>query len=165
MLTLVNLISFFTPLYFAYGAYTLMGIALLYRAIYFNIKSNDLLLLTQYGEDERAKWYGLYKFLDSETLINEKEVHDLVIWEKYLIYATAFGISEKVIKAIKLHAPEINIDNSPILSRNSYIHSRNFHATSRSFGHSIHTVSHGGHGGHFGYGGGGRGGGGGGGGH
>ena len=99
------------------------------------------------------------------SLINEKEVHELPLWEKYLIYATAFGISEKVIKAIKIHAKEFNIDSSPILNHHCYIHSANFHRTARSFGRSIHTSSRGGGFGGHGYGGGGRGGGGGGGGH
>ena len=103
--------------------------------------------------------------MNSDTLMNEKEVYELPLWEKYLIYATAFGISEKVVKAIKIHAVELNIDSSPILNRNCYIHSSNFHRTSRSFGRSIHTSSRGGGFGGHGYGGGGRGGGGGGGGH
>ncbi len=161
-----NLISFFTPLYFAFGAYTVMGIAFIYRAIYLKMKSSELLLLTQYGTDERAKWYGLYRFLNSDTLINEKTVNDITLWEKYLIYATAFGVSDKVIKAIKLNAPYLNIEQSPILNNNCYIHSKHFHTTSKSFGTSLHTSYRAHHGGgHFGYGGGGRGGGGGGGGH
>ena len=107
----------------------------------------------------------MYNFLNSDTLINEKEVQDIALWEKYLIYATAFGISEKVINAIKINAVRLDIDNSPILNDCFYIHSINHHRTSRAFGRSIHTSSRGGgFGGHH-YGGGGRGGGGGGGGH
>jgi len=161
----VNIISYFTPLALAFGAYTILGIIYLWRYVYLSVKASDLILFTQYGANEQAKWYGLYNFLNSDTLINEKEVHELPLWEKYLIYATAFGISEKVIKAIKIHAVELNIDNSPILNRNCYIHSKNFHSTSRAFGRSIHFASSGGGFGGHGYGGGGRGGGGGGGGH
>ena len=161
----VNIISYFTPMALGFGAYTILGIALLWKYIYLKTKASNSLLFTQYGANEQAKWYGLYNFLNSDTLINEREVHDLVLWEKYLIYATAFGISEKVVKAIKINAVELNINNSPILNHNCYIHSSNFHRTSRSFGHSIHTSSRGGGFGGHGYGGGGRGGGGGGGGH
>jgi uncharacterized membrane protein len=121
--------------------------------------------LLKFGEDEYAKWRGLYNFLNSNTLINERTVIELPLWEKYLIYATAFGISEKVINALKINAIELNIDTSPILNRNFYIHSSYHHRTSRSFGRSIHTSSRGGGFGGHGYGGGGRGGGGGGGGH
>lgn len=166
LLIVVNLISYFTPMALSYGAYTILGLTLLWRYFYLTIKSSELILFTQFGKNEQAKWYGLYNFLNSDTLINEKEVQDLVLWEKYLIYATAFGISEKVIQAIKIHAVELNFDSSPVLNHHCYIHSSSFHRTSRSFGHSIHTSSRGGgsFGGH-GYGGGGRGGGGGGGGH
>ncbi|MBR5227295.1 MAG: DUF2207 domain-containing protein [Clostridia bacterium] len=164
LLILVNVVSYFTPMALSFGAYTILGVICIWKYIYLTSKASNSVLFTQYGANEQAKWYGLYNFLNSDTLINEKEVHDLPLWEKYLIYATAFGISEKVIKAIKVHAVELNIDNSPILNHHCYIHSSNFHTTSRAFGHSIHTSSRGGFSGH-GYGGGGRGGGGGGGGH
>ena len=164
-LIVVNGISYFTPMALSFGAYTIFGIACLWKYFYLTSKASNLLLFTQYGANEQAKWYGLYNFLNSDTLINEKEVYELPLWEKYLIYATAFGISEKVIKAIKIHAVELNIDSSPILNHNFYIHSRSFHRTSRAFGRSIHTSSRGGGFGGHGYGGGGRGGGGGGGGH
>ena len=165
LLIAVNGISYFTPMALSFGAYTILGIACFIKYIYLTSKASNLVLFTQYGANEQAKWYGLYNFLNSDTLINEREVHELPLWEKYLIYATAFGISEKVIKAIKIHAVELNIDNSPILNHHCYIHSTSFHRTSRSFGRSIHTSSRGGGFGGHGYGGGGRGGGGGGGGH
>lgn len=165
LLIVVNGISYFTPMALSFGAYTIFGIVCLWKYFYLTSKASNLLLFTQYGANEQAKWYGLYNFLNSDTLINEREVHELPLWEKYLIYATAFGISEKVIKAIKIHAVELNIDSSPILNHHFFIHSRSFHRTSRAFGRSIHTSSRGGGFGGHGYGGGGRGGGGGGGGH
>lgn len=165
LLFIVNWISYFTPMALSFGAYTILGIALLWKYFYLEIKASNSILFTQYGINEQAKWIGLYNFLNSDTLIHEKEVHDLVLWEKYLIYATAFGISEKVVKAIKINAINLDIEKSYVLNRSSYIHSHSYHITSRSFGHSIHTSSRGGGFGGHGYGGGGRGGGGGGGGH
>jgi len=165
LLFVVNLFSYFTPMALSFGAYTLLGIVFIWRYIYLKTKASNSVLFTQYGANEQAKWYGLYNFLNSDTLISEKEVYELPLWEKYLIYATAFGISEKVIKAIKIHAVELNINSSPILNNHFYIHSSSFHRTSRSFGRSLHTSSRGGGFGGHGYGGGGRGGGGGGGGH
>lgn len=165
LLFIVNWNSYFTPMALSFGAYTILGIALLWKYFYLEIKASNSILFTQYGINEQAKWVGLYNFLNSDTLIHEKEVHDLVLWEKYLIYATAFGISEKVVKAIKINAINLDIEKSYVLNRSSYIHSHNHHITSRSFGHSIHTSSRGGGFGGHGYGGGGRDGGGGGGGH
>ena len=164
-LLIVNLISYFTPLSLCFGAYTILGIILLWKYVYLTIKANDFILFTQYGVDEREKWYGLYKFLNSDNLINEINMNDIDLLEKYVIYATAFGISNKIVNSVKLNAIKLNINTSLILNEESYIHSRHYRRTSRSFGHSIHTSSRGGGFGGHGYGGGGRGGGGGGGGH
>lgn len=56
--------------------------------------------LTPKGADERAEWIGLARFLEDYSMIDEKGVFDIVIWEKYLVYTTAFGISEKVIEEL-----------------------------------------------------------------
>ena len=150
---------YFSDFGLCYGAYAIIGISLIVCSVYVKYHSEKLVLLTQYGEDERAKWKGLYNFLNNETLMSERIVPDLVLWEKYLIYATAFGISDKVVKVMKINAQLVpEIDRSQILCRTSFAHSRAFHTTSRSFGHTIHaTHSAGGRygGGRFGGGGGG----------
>lgn len=168
-LTLVNLISYHTRVDLAFGAFTIFGISCIASSIYRNIISRKYILLTQLGEDEYAKWRGLYNFLNSETLMNERTIPELELWEKYLVYATAFGISDKIIDALALKCPE-NIATSEL--NNSYYRSGRYRHTGRRFRRHIHHTSHshrsgGGSfgGGGFGYGGGGRGGGGGGGGH
>ena len=98
-------------------------------------------------------------------------VRSFPLWEQYLVYATAFGISDKVTKALKIRCPEMELDtmNTTSILSNSYyysprfrISSRSFRSTVRSATHTARSISYVGHGG---YGGGGRGGGGGGGGH
>ncbi len=164
-IVLVNFISHFTRLDYAYGAFTLVGIACLLKAYKIGKIGSKALLYTQFGEDEYAKWKGLYDFLNSQTLMNEKTVVDLVLWEKYLVYATAFGISEKVIKALNIRCQEFELAASPMLE-NRYYRSTYFRSSSRSFSSNVrsasrsYTSSLG-----SGYYGGGRGGGGGGGGH
>lgn len=171
-LTLANFISASTRLDLAFGSYILFGILCLVAALILQKKASKVRLLTQLGENEYAKWHGLYKFLNSDTLLDESTVIALPIWEKYLVYATAFGISSKVIKAIELKCKEMAVD-SPILSNSCY-RSHSFHISGAHFHSGVRTGSYtggsfggsygGGYGG-GGYGGGGRGGGGGGGGH
>ena len=60
---------------------------------------------TQQGLNEREKWKGLKKYMEDFSLLNEREVTDIEIWEKFLVYATVFGISEKVIKQLKVVYP------------------------------------------------------------
>lgn len=166
LITLVNYLSYHTRLDFAFGAYTILGIGFIISSIHLNKLSKKYILLTQYGEDEYMKWRGLYNFLNSHTLMSERTVIELPLWEQYLVYATAFGISDKVIKALKIRCPDI--DMSPML-RNPYYRSTNFRSSGRHFRSVTRTASFtsrsGGFGGGGYYGGGGRGGGGGGGGH
>lgn len=44
------------------------------------------------------------------SLLNEKEVPSLIIWEKYLVYATAFGIADEVIEQMKAKYPGVFIE-------------------------------------------------------
>lgn len=160
---LVNIISNLTRLELAYGAFFIFGISCCISSIYLKEKSRKYILLTQKGEDEYAKWKGLYNFLNSDALLRDQTLVELSLWEKYLVYATAFGLSEKVLSTIRIRCPEA--DTSSIVN-NHYCRSGRIRTSGRSFSTSVRSGSHGGSsGGGFGYGGGGRGGGGGGGGH
>lgn len=165
-LTAVNIISHFTRMDLAFGAYFIFGIGCIIASVLLRKQAGKYVLLTSYGEEEYAKWRGLYNFLNSETLMNERSYVEVGLWEQYLIYASAFGIAEKVSDAIGLRCPELAVESSPVLRNGSYRHS-SFHSHSRSFHSSVRSSGSfgGGGGGGFGYGGGGRGGGGGGGGH
>lgn len=170
-----NLLTYDNNYNFVYGVFTLFGLTSILCSMYLYNLSRKYTLLTQYGEEEYAKWFGLYNFLNSKTLMNEKTVIDVVLWEKYLVYATAFGISQKVIDALEIICPNIQVTQSIVLS-NSYYRSTSFRSYNRSFYRNSYNASNtsrasrysgGGYyggGGSF-YGGGGRGGGGGGGGH
>lgn len=168
-----NYMSMVSGLGIAYGGFIIIGLVCIVCGSYLNSISKNYMLLTQYGENEREKWTALYNFLNSETLMNERTVIDVKLWEKYLVYATAFGISEKVCKALKIRCPETTISNSAILS-NNYYRTSSFRSYSRSIGRYARSSSNtsrssryngGYYGGGGSYGGGGRGGGGGGGGH
>lgn len=176
---LINLITYQSRLDFAFGGFFIFAATCLACGIFLRIRSRKFVLLTQFGETEYEKWRGLYNFLNSDTLIKERTYIELPIWEKYLVYATAFGISEKVSKAISINCPEAVQKQSEMLVNPSY-RSRHFHTSSRSIRSAVRTSSrtarsggyggfggggYGGGGGGFGYGGGGRGGGSGGGGH
>lgn len=165
VIILANLVSAPTRMDLAFGAYFIFGIVCFISAFILKKKSYKYVLLTQFGENEYTKWRGLYNFLNSDTLISDRTYVELPMWEKYLVYATAFGLSEKVIKAIGIRCPEAS--QSTVLNSN-YCRSGRIHHHSRSIHRAVRSGSHtarSGGGGGFGYGGGGRGGGGGGGGH
>lgn len=68
---------------------------------------NKIAVLTQAGTEEKEEWKALAKYIEEFSMIDEKEVPSLVIWEKYLVYATAFGIADKAIEQMKAKYPEI----------------------------------------------------------
>lgn len=83
------------------------------------IMSTRLKGITQKGVDEKESWCGLKRYMEDYSMIDDREVPELVIWEKYLVYATVFGIAEKVLKQLKVQYPEIeegNIANATYLN-------------------------------------------------
>ena len=62
-------------------------------------------ILTQKGVDTKEQWKGLKKYMEDFSLLKEREIPELVIWEKYLVYATVMGIADKVIKQLKIVYP------------------------------------------------------------
>jgi len=60
------------------------------------------------GNDDYNKWMGFKKFLNDFGRFDEKELPEIVLWEKYLVYATVFGIADKVSKTMKIKFSEIN---------------------------------------------------------
>lgn len=67
--------------------------------------AKKLNVLTQKGVDLQEEWKGLKKYMEDFSMLDKREVPELVIWEKYLVYATAFGIADKVIKQLKMVYP------------------------------------------------------------
>ena len=73
---------------------------------------DKIAVLTQEGSDEKAEWKGLAEYMKDFSKLNEKEVPELIIWEKYLVYATAFGIADKAIEQMKAKYPKVFIQEN-----------------------------------------------------
>lgn len=152
-------------LYFVFAIIVLMfafpvSIALIVNGILcFKIKKR-INVLTQKGIDSKEKWKGLKKYMEDFSLLNEKEVPAIEVWEKYLVYATAFGIADKVLKQLKTVYP--NIDQMDV-SASAYMYfmyhsnfSTSFNSAITSSISSSYSSATGGGGGFSGGGGGGR---------
>ena len=73
--------------------------------------------LTDKGKEERNKLYAIRNFLNDFSIINEREIPEVTLWERYLVFATAFGIGEKVLKSmqIKLENQQVEVLSSNLL--------------------------------------------------
>ena len=72
------------------------------KAIYSSKLNKKLEPFTNQGLDENQMWKGLKKYMEDFSMLDKREVPELVIWEEFLVYATAFGIADKVLKQLKI---------------------------------------------------------------
>lgn len=83
--------------------------------------------LSDTGKAELAEVMGLKKYLEDFTLIAEREITETVIWKDYMVYATLFGISERVLKQLKAvypeKVPELESYNRNVVIASSYYRS------------------------------------------
>ena len=93
--------------------------------------------LTQKGVDEKEQWKGLKRYMEDFSMMDEKEVPELVLWEKYLVYATTFGIADKVLKQLKVKYPEFTDEN--YMSTTTYLYLMRRGNFSVSFVNSLNT--------------------------
>ena len=149
LLIFVNLISYFTRLDFAFGSYTILGATCLICSIYLYATAKNYVLLTQVGETEYAKWRGLYNYLKSDHIMSDSNVSNMPLWERFFIYATAFGIPTKVTKALGVKFPEnagamdagMGYYSDYGMFNNTYIRTGRVHRTSRSIGRAVRSGS------------------------
>lgn len=99
--------------------------------------------LSDIGKAQLQEAIGLKKFLEDFSLIDEREIKDVSLWDSYLIYATLFGVADKVIKQMKKVYPEELIDNDKLSMdylETSYIFTRAFNnMIIRNFIHYHHS--------------------------
>ena len=56
------------------------------------------------------KWKALEKFLKDFGSFADKEIPEIALWEKYLVYATLFGCAKEVSKVMDMRFKEYNMD-------------------------------------------------------
>ena len=58
---------------------------------------------TKKGQLEYSKWLAHKRFLKDFGRFDQKELPEIILWEKYLVTATILGCSEKVLKQMKIN--------------------------------------------------------------
>lgn len=64
--------------------------------------------LTNKGTMEYNKIYGLKKYIKDYSLMEQREIESIKIWDRYLVYACAFGISTRITEKIDESALKLN---------------------------------------------------------
>lgn len=67
------------------------------------------IVLSKEGNAKLVELLKLKKYIDEHSLIKNRDLHSAIIWDKYLAYATAFGIPNAVTNSIYENWYNLNI--------------------------------------------------------
>ncbi len=116
----ITLILFIVEAYFFSQGYNVYSISAVLQLIFFCILIVYFARLTkrtQSANDEYYKWIGLKKFMKDFSRMDEKELPEVRLWDKYLVYATTLGCADRLIKNM-----QIKIKDLPNANTNFYNH-------------------------------------------
>ena len=100
---------------------------------------------TKKGNEQYHKWKGLKNFLADFGRLDEKDLPEIKLWERYLVYATMFGLAIKVQNAMKMNLERMNysdnIDFTYLYFDNYYFSNSMTNAVNSSFSSARGTIS------------------------
>lgn len=82
--------------------------------IYFLILNKDKNRST-IGKKEYSKWLAHKRFLNDFSKFKEKDLPEVILWERYLVTATILGCADKVERKLKMYINNTNIDSNSLL--------------------------------------------------
>ncbi len=65
---------------------------------------------TQAGADAAAKATGLKKYIEDFSQLADAPVGHLVLWERFLVFAVAFGVADKLLDGLQTRLPALLAD-------------------------------------------------------
>ncbi len=90
------------------GRVLLMDLFGILAIIYFSSATKR----TKKGNEQYHKWKGLKNFLADFGRLDEKDLPEIKLWERYLVYATMFGLAVKVQNAMKMNLERMNYSDN-----------------------------------------------------
>lgn len=85
---------------------------IVYSIIFF-IYSLTVYKKTEKGSLHYDKWSAFKNFLNDFGSFELKELPEIILWERYLVYATVFGLAKKVQKSMNVYINEIDMEAYP----------------------------------------------------
>lgn len=116
------------------GATLILAISSIISMIITGKTTKNINVYTQKGIDEKEKWKALVKYMEDFSMLDKRELPEITLWEHFLVYATVFGIAEKVLKQLKI--VYANIEDIDV-NTHIYMHLMLHTDFSRSFSNAI----------------------------
>lgn len=99
---------------------------------------------TRRGREHYLKWMAFKNFLKDFSLLSEKDVPDIVLWDKYLVYATLLGIAKEVQKSMRVKLTDLGMEDAMVGTfyyRNYYMFDSLNHSMSKAHSKSVSTIN------------------------
>lgn len=123
------------------GRVLLMDLFGILAIIYFSSATKR----TKKGNEQYHKWKGLKNFLADFGRLDEKDLPEIKLWERYLVYATMFGLAVKVQNTMKMNLERMNysdnIDFTYLYFDNYYFSNSMTNAVNSSLSSARGTIS------------------------
>lgn len=140
------------------GLYSILGLFIFIKSFDYSFKNVSILLnyigvissivsfiyfvafskRTKEANLEYIRWIGLKKFMEDFSRMNEKELPEIVLWEKYLVYAVTLGCADKLAKEMEIKAKELQEFNSTNINNMNFDYYR--FNTIRSFNRTVNRT-------------------------
>lgn len=137
---LVGTLGFFVSLLALVYDFIIFALLLFLLALFIVIFAGNQRFYTEKGREDYAKWNALKHFLEDFSTFDTKELPEVPLWSKYLVYATVLGCAETLQKQMKLRIDEMNVETTagydPILWNRIYLHN----VISQSVRSSVHSA-------------------------
>lgn len=98
------------------------------------LRAQNCVSYTPAGQAAARQALGFKKFLGDFTRMQEKQSMEAILWQEYLVFASMFGIADKVAKEMKDINPDLYARMTPTTSGATFT---DIYTVSRMFGNSM----------------------------
>jgi len=108
--SLIGILLFYLNIKFTINfflGYILLPLSIISTIYFLSFKKR-----TEKGALQYKKWMALKRFLKDFSRMDEKELPEVKIWEKYLVYAMVLGCAKQLEKDMKIKLEAINSDQT-----------------------------------------------------
>lgn len=83
---------------------------------------------TRKGREHYLKWKAFKNFLLDFGSFKDKDIPEIILWDKYMVYATVLGIAKEVSKSMKVQLTNLGMDEELMLGNSIFYHN-NFYVS------------------------------------
>lgn len=119
-----------------YVSFIWINVCVIITSVIFMIYLFSFTRRTVRGNEEYAKWKGLKNFINDFGSFKERELPQITLWEKYLVYAVTFGTAEKLVKQMEIKIQSGMVDT---MGMDTTFYTHDYFTTMFVLNHVINT--------------------------